>query len=108
MVDLVEEIVGDLNDEYDFEEDQILCNADGSYVLDGKLSLVEINEDLDLNLTSVNSDTLSGLVIEKLGYIPEPGAHPIVVIDDLEFTVVEIHDLRIEKVKLNNKAVTND
>ncbi|MFQ6861225.1 MAG: hemolysin family protein [Beduini sp.] len=108
MVDLVEEIVGDLNDEYDFEEDQILCNADGSYVLDGKLSLVEINEDLDLNLTSVNSDTLSGLVIEKLGYIPKPGAHPIVVIDDLEFTVVEIHDLRIEKVKLNKKAVTSD
>lgn len=103
LIDLVEEIVGNLDDEHHHEDEPILYNEDGSYVLDGRLSLVEVNEDLDLNLISINSDTLSGLLIEKLGYIPKKDTHPMIVIDDLEFTVLEMDDLRIEKIKLKKR-----
>lgn len=101
MEDLVEEIVGDLNDEYDLHDQSIYTNEDGSYLLDGRLSLVEINEELDLSLSSANSDTLSGLMIEYLGYIPENGVKPVVEIGDYHFTVLDVKDMRIDKIKLS-------
>ena len=103
MEDLVEEIVGDLNDEHDPTNQKIRLNNDGSYLIDGRLSLVEINEELDFNLTSSNSDTLSGLLIEKLGYIPKSGAHPVVELGQYVFTVLEVNDKRIDKIKLKIK-----
>lgn len=98
--DLVEEIMGDINDEYDEEGKSIDLLEDGSYLLNGRLSLLEMNEELDLKLFSVNSDTLSGLLIEKLGYIPDDHQPVEVVIEDLKFIILEVEDLRINKVKL--------
>ena len=97
--DLVEEIVGDLNDEYSSDEVDIQIDGD-SYIIDGTLSLVEINEELDLDLKSEHSDTLSGLLIEKLGYIPTNIKNLIVDVGKLRFEILELEDKRIVKVRM--------
>ncbi|HQC82994.1 MAG TPA: hemolysin family protein, partial [Bacillota bacterium] len=71
MEDLVEEIVGDIDDEFDEAEEELTQLDENTYLLDGLISLDDLNEDLGLNLVSENSETLGGYLIEKLGKIPE-------------------------------------
>lgn len=71
--DIVEEIVGEIEDEYDHDLKQILKINDYTYVADGMAELDTINEQLDLELESENHETISGLTIELLGFIPKPG-----------------------------------
>ena len=70
MEDLVEEIVGDIDDEFDEAEEELTQLDENTYLLDGLISLDDLNEDLGLNLVlSENSETLGGYLIEKLGKI---------------------------------------
>jgi len=98
--DLIEQIMGDINDEFDDEEQGIVKLSDSEYLISGTTEIREINKELDLELENENYDTISALVIEKLGYIPNKGEKPSIDIDNLTFKVELASDNRIQKVKL--------
>lgn len=102
MEDLIEEIMGDIDDEYDEEETLILRLDDGDYMVDGNLSLSDFNETFDTDIDSDNSETLGGFIIEILGEIPGEGVEKS--FGDLDFTVESVKDRRIEKVRVSMKA----
>ena len=109
--DMIEQIMGDINDEFDDEEISIQKISENVYAIDGTTEIREINKELNLNLENENYDTVSALIIEKLGYIPEEGEKPTVTIDNLLFKVELVSDNRIEKLKLIIKdldTVEND
>ena len=69
--DLVEAIMGDIHEEDEVEEPEIQQLSDEEYLVDGGILLEDLNEELPLPLFSENYDTLSGYMIENLGYIPK-------------------------------------
>ena len=76
MEDLVEAIVGNIQDEYDNEEEEIHKVNDNTFTVDGTASIDEISDLLGITFPEGDYDTVSGLVIEYLGHIPKPGEHP--------------------------------
>lgn len=103
MEDLVEEIMGDIADEFDDAEEYLTKLDDNTYILDGLISLYDLNDYLDLQLESENSETLGGFLLEKLGEIPEENLadYPVIEADNLCFKIEAVNDRRIEKVKLS-------
>ena len=103
MEDLVEEIMGDIADEFDDAEEYLTKLDDNTYILDGLISLYDLNDYLDLQLESENSETLGGFFLEKLGEIPEENLaeYPVIEADNLCFKIEAVNDRRIEKVKLS-------
>ena len=71
--DIIEEIVGDINDEYDDEQDipKLDKKNENIFIIDGRGELDQINEKLNLKLFSEISETIGGLFIELLGFLPE-------------------------------------
>lgn len=102
MEDLIEEVMGDIDDEYDEEEQSIVKIADNTYMVEGWATLDEMNEELVIDLESENSETIGGYLIDILGEIPEEGKHEhqVIKVDNYEFTIVNVKDRRIEKIKL--------
>ncbi len=99
LEDLIEEIVGNIQDEYDNEEDDIRLQPDGSYLLDGSVDLEEVDELFSLDLTeNEDYDTLGGLITDLLGRIPNENEHPSVSVKDVQFTVMKMDDRRVELV----------
>lgn len=96
MEDLLEEIVGEIRDEYDQERDLILLLPDGSALVDGKISLYELNERLQLNLSGTPTHTLAGFILTHLGRIPEEKEE--ITLDDLRLRIEEISRRTIRKV----------
>lgn len=100
MEDLLEEIVGNIFDEYDDVEEDI--KPDGNeFLIKGTTSLKEVEELFDVELEdSEDYDTLGGYLIGRLGRIPGDGEHPEVIVGTLTFKVLEIEDKRIELVRV--------
>ncbi len=102
MEDIVEEIVGEIEDEYDKDEPTIKKIAENTYIVDGGLELDEINNQLDTKIYSDNHETISGLMVELLGYIPEDDEKDLVVYykDKAVLKELSVKDKRIEKIEL--------
>ncbi len=100
MEDLVEEIVGEIDDEYDSSSIKIKKLDDSTYIIDGLMSLGEINNKLDLNINTENSGTLSGFLIEQLGFIPKDKEEEVIEVDNLVFKIESVRNKRIDKIKL--------
>ncbi len=99
MEDLIESIVGDIQDEYDSEEEEIARLEDGSVSFDGGVSIEKVEELFDIDLDAdEDTDTLGGLVINLLGRIPEDGEQPSVTVDGVLFTVTKIEERRIVRI----------
>ena len=98
--DLIEEIVGEIRDEYDgYEEDEITKLDDENYILLGVAKLDDINEELGINLESEDYDSISGHIINLLDHFPKTGEK---VSDSFaEYTVLAAEKNRIDKVKLH-------
>jgi CBS domain containing-hemolysin-like protein len=73
MEDLLEELVGDISDEYDREEVRIEELADGAVRVNGRVSIDDVNEALDVKLPQDEWDTIGGLMLSLAGEIPEEG-----------------------------------
>ena len=73
LEDLLEELVGEITDEYDTEEPEIEEVAEGVYRVDGKISIDDMNELLDVELPDEEWDTVGGLMLGLMGSIPEEG-----------------------------------
>ena len=100
--DLIEEVMGDIDDEYDEEEEEIRTESDGSYIAEGSATIAEINEHLETEFDEEDEDydTVGGLIIKILGYIPEEDELPCVEYEGYSFRVESIADRRIERVRI--------
>ncbi|MGN0298152.1 MAG: hemolysin family protein [Lachnospiraceae bacterium] len=103
MEDILEEIVGNILDEYDEEEDGIMETAVGVYEVDGMSKLKELGEQLDVDFSEVEQETLNGLLMSLLPRIPKVDEHPEVVFDGYLFQVTSmkgrvIGNVHIEKL----------
>ena len=98
LEDILEEIVGEIRDEYDKEEIEISKLSDSSYLILGKVSIDELNELLDQDYSSENDDydTVGGFIFNHAGSIPQQGFHFIQ--NNYRFTVKEVLNKRINKV----------
>ena len=96
--DLLESIVGNMQDEFDNEEEEITQLDEDSFEIDGTLSVSELEELLDTELPEGDYDTVAGFVLDQLGHIPEEGEVAAVQFENLTFTVKEMDDLRIENI----------
>jgi putative hemolysin len=96
LEDLLEELVGEITDEYDREEPEIVQVGERVYRTSGKTSIDDVNELLDVDLPDEEWDTVAGLVLDILGHIPDEGEE--CRIDGLTFTAEVIKGRRIAKV----------
>lgn len=98
LEDLLEEIVGEIQDEYDSETPMVVKKEDGSYMVKGYIGLEDLSEVLDYNFESDEADTLGGLILAISGQFPEQGQHFRYGPWDIE--VVEVSKHRIKQVRL--------
>ncbi|MBQ0079600.1 MAG: HlyC/CorC family transporter [Eubacterium sp.] len=101
MEDIIEEVMGDIDDEYDEEEPEIQKISDNEYIVDGSMDLDDINEELDIDLESDNSETIGGLIIDILGEIPDDDdIGSVVEYERYKFRIDSIRDRRIEQITM--------
>ena len=100
MEDIIEELVGNIFDEYDDEEVDVKKIDDNTYILDGTLTSYELKKIFDVELPEGDYETLSGYLLEKLGRIPDEDEHPVIEDDKLTYKVEEMEDKRIKSVKV--------
>lgn len=106
MEDILEELVGNIFDEYDDVEVEYKRLDDNTYLIEGSVSLYELKKILNIELPEGDYDTLSGYLIEKLGRLPEEDEHSIIEDEHLTYKIEEYEDRRIKWVKVcknNNK-----
>lgn len=107
MEDIIEELVGNIFDEYDDEEIDAKKIDDNTYILSGSLTSYDLKKIFDVEMPEGDYETLSGYLIDKLGRIPEEGEHPVIEGEKLTYKVEEVEDKRIKYVKvcrnLNNQ-----
>lgn len=103
--DVLEQIVGDIEDEYDFDEDDayIVADTDGHYRVRAIAEISSFNETLGATFSDKEFDTIGGLVINKFGRLPKNGES--IIIEDFNFTVMRadsrrLHLLKVERIKL--------
>lgn len=96
--DLLESIVGNMQDEFDHEEEEVTQLDEDSFEVDGTLSIDELGELLNREFPESDYDTVAGFLLDLLGHIPEEDEETVIEYEDLTFTVQEMDDRRIEKV----------
>ncbi len=100
MEDLLEYIVGNIQDEYDDEEEEITEIKENHYIVDGAAIIDDVSKMIKVNLDDTNNDTIGGLVMDLLGYVPEIDEKPSVTLNDVTFTIVEMDEQSIEKIEI--------
>jgi len=108
MEDILEEIVGDIYDEYDEIEEEYEKIDDNTYILSGSMTIYDVNKLLESNIPEGDYDTLSGYLQEELGRIPTEEENPIIETDELTFKIEEYEDKRILKVKVCKNENNNE
>ncbi len=98
MEDLIEEIVGEIHDEFEREEKAVEKIDDNTILVNGKLSLADVNDQLGINLPEDEYDTIGGFVFGKLGKLPAVGN--VLRYQNLLITVERLHRRRITRVKV--------
>lgn len=98
--DIIEAIVGNIQDEYDNEEEEISKINETTFTIDGLTDIDELDEIIGKDLPEGDYDTIAGYIISQLGYLPKQGEHSEVMFENIRFTVLEVENRRIEKVKV--------
>ena len=96
--DLLEEIVGEIEDEFDMGEPMLEILGEGRTVMDARISLEEVNSVFAVNLQGDGFDTLGGLLYQQLGKMPSPGDE--IEVDGLMIKVISTLGRRIKKVQV--------
>ncbi|GKU26340.1 hemolysin family protein [Clostridium folliculivorans] len=99
--DLIEEVMGNIFDEYDENdnESEIKKLDNNTYLIDGLLSINDVNEHLHLDIETDNFDTIGGFLVSMIGKIPKSDEEKIVEYKNVMFKVEEVGDKRIKKIK---------
>lgn len=100
LEDVLESIVGNIQDEYDDEEEEISKIDDTTFTVDGVTYIDELDEVFHVSLPEGDYDTVGGFIISRLGYLPQDGEMNVVEYKNLRFTVLNVEDRRIGKVKI--------
>ncbi len=98
--DLIEEVMGNIEDEYDDDEPHIMRVDNNTFIVDGMLSIDDFNEYFHVNIESDDYDTIGGFTINLLGHIPETTEEENLHYENLIFKIVEVKEKRIEKIKV--------
>ena len=98
MEDLLESIVGSIQDEYDDEEEDIVEVNETTFTLDGTTELDEVAELLDIEFPDSDYDTIGGFIMDILGRIPEEDEQPEFEFENCKFTVNGVSERRITTV----------
>ena len=98
--DILEEIVGDMYDEYDEIEEEYEKIDDKTYIISGSMPIYDVNKILKSHIPEGDYDTLSGYLQAELGRIPDEEENPIIETKELTFKIEEYEDKRIIKVKV--------
>jgi putative hemolysin len=103
MEDIIEELVGEIHDEYDAAENKIQSLPDGSYLVDAREPVYEVNQTLKIAIPEDDDyDSVGGFIFHKLGQIPSPGE--IIDLGDLEIRIQTAVPNRIINVRITRKA----
>ena len=98
MEDIIEELFGEIKDEYDVEENICRKLSPQSYIFSGKVEIDYVNETFDLSIPYGDYETIGGLIITHSGRIPHKGE--IVKIDKFVFTIIRASNIKIDLVKM--------
>jgi putative hemolysin len=100
LEDIVEAIMGNIQDEYDHEDEEISKIDDNTFTVDGTIDIEEIDELIGKDLPEGDYETLAGFIMDELQCIPKDGEMNEVVFENVKFTVLKVDDKRIEKIKV--------
>lgn len=105
--DVLEQIVGDIEDEYDFDEteDNIIRDSQGRYRVKALTEIADFNEALGTNFSDEEFSTIGGLVVSKFGHLPKRGEH--ISFDNLSFTVLRADSRRLHSLIIEKTADTS-
>jgi len=105
LEDLIEEIVGEIRDEYDVNEEEIYQKIDEhEYIFDAGIDLDDLNRLLEVNLPTDEGDTLGGYVFSKLGRVPLIGE--VIETEHLRIEILDVDDRRIRKIRVTVEPAT--
>lgn len=105
--DILEEIVGEIEDEYDQEADLFTLNTDGSWTVDARMSILDLEQELKVHIPQESDyDTIGGYIFHRAGSIPSKGFK--IKLDEFELEVLKSDDRRVEKVKIKQIHVGLD
>ena len=99
--DMLEEIVGNITDEFDDEEQNLIRLSSGDYIVAGDTTLSDLEDILDMKLDAEEYDTIAGLVIQLLDRVPEEREHPVVTYKNITIKVLHVEDRWISKVMIH-------
>lgn len=98
LEDLIEDILGNIQDEYDNEEEEIRRLSDGKFTVDGSTSIEDVETLIGVELSDEDSETIAGFLLSNLGRIPAEGEQPSVETHGLRFTAAQTDGRRITEV----------
>ena len=100
--DIIEQIVGDIDDEFDDEDRIIEKVSETEYIVDGNVYLDDLDEETGIELESDNSETIGGFIIDYIGEIPkENSTYSPIKYENINFQILGVRDRRIEKVRIS-------
>ena len=102
MEDLIEEIVGDMEDSFDYDIPEIKINSKNVFVVKASIGIKDLNEKIpiDIDEENENYDSLGGFIIDKLGYIPEAGDNETIIHNGYEIKILYMEDNRIKACRI--------
>ncbi len=107
--DMLEELVGNITDEYDDEEQELVKLSNGDYIVDGDMTLSDLEDVIGIELTDDEYDTIAGLVISLLDRVPEEREKPVVHYKNIDIKVLKVAENAIAKVMIHkNPVITSE
>lgn len=107
--DIIEELVGDIEDEYDEEDESIQKLDENTYIFEGVTDIEDVEDALGISFPDGDYDTLAGFVISRLGFVPtQNDVDAVVDYSGVVFTVLEVEDRRIEKIKASKSPTLSE
>ncbi|MDD6276847.1 MAG: hemolysin family protein [Clostridia bacterium] len=100
LEDIIEAIVGNIQDEYDNEDEEISKINETTFTIDGITDIEEMEELLGKKLPEGDYDTVAGYLISELGYLPKDGEMNEIIFENIKFTILSVDGKRIDKVKV--------
>jgi putative hemolysin len=104
MEDILEEIVGNIMDEYDVEEEYIEEKGEDEYIIEGKMPLEELEEKFGISFDEEEFETLNGFLISKMDKIPDENEQFEVMVDGYQFKILSVQNKMIQSVLVTRKS----